>query len=135
MDVLTVPPDALAEMSAHAYRCFPEEMCGLIVGDRETGRVERFVPVTNTAHSAKLYTIDPKEHLLAERAAEAEGLEVIGVVHSHTHTEAYPSPTDVRQAPDPQWHYSIISLKYDPPRLRNFRIVEGAISETALIRD
>ena len=49
--------------------------------------------------------------------------------------EAGDVAADVRQAPDPQWHYSIISLKYDPPRLRNFRIVEGAISETALIRD
>ena len=39
------------------------------------------------------------------------GLEIIGVVHSHTHTEAYPSPTDVAQAPDPSWHYVIVSLR------------------------
>ena len=133
MDVLTVPPDALAEMSAHAYRCFPEEMCGLIVGDLATGRVERFVPVTNTAHSAKLYTIDPKEHLLAERAAEAEGLEVIGVVHSHTHTEPYPSPTDVAQAPDPGWFYVIVGLKRGAPEIRSYRIVGETIAETGLI--
>jgi proteasome lid subunit RPN8/RPN11 len=25
------------------------------------------------------------------------------VVHSHTHTEPYPSATDVRDAPDPGW--------------------------------
>ncbi|MEY4400387.1 MAG: hypothetical protein RL072_252, partial [Actinomycetota bacterium] len=44
------------------------------------------------------------------------------------------SATDVAQAPDPNWHYTIVSLKYDPPRLRNFRIVGGDISETAVER-
>ena len=44
----------------------------------------------------------------AERAADDAGLEVIGVVHSHTHSEPYPSPTDVAQAPDPGWHYVIV---------------------------
>jgi proteasome lid subunit RPN8/RPN11 len=66
--------------------------------------------------------------------ADDRGLVVLGVVHSHTHTEAYPSPTDVAQAPDPNWNYAIVSLKYDPPRLRNFRIVDGEISETTLER-
>ena len=36
-------------------------------------------------------------------------------MHSHTHTEAYPSPTDVAQAPDPGWHYVIVSLKREAP--------------------
>ena len=63
-----------------------------------------------------MYTIDPKDHLRAERDAEDRGLEIIGVVHSHTHTEAYPSPTDVAQAPDPGWHYVIVSLKREDAR-------------------
>jgi len=50
-------------------------------------------------------------------------------MHSHTHTDAFPSPTDVRQAPDPTWHYVIVSLKYDLPVLRSYRIVEGEIAE------
>lgn len=50
-------------------------------------------------------------------------------MHSHTHTEAYPSPTDVAQAPDPTWHYVIVSLRAEAPTLRSFRIVDGAIEE------
>jgi proteasome lid subunit RPN8/RPN11 len=92
-------------------------------------RVSRFVPCTNLAASAKLYTIDPKQHLRAEREADDEGLEVIGVVHSHTHSEPYPSPTDVAQAPDPGWHYVIVSLKRGAPESRSYRIVDGHISE------
>ena len=58
-----------------------------------------------------MYTIDPKDHLRADRDAEGRGLEINGVMHSHTHTDAYPSPTDVAQAPDPAWHYVIVSLR------------------------
>jgi proteasome lid subunit RPN8/RPN11 len=85
------------------------------------------------AHSAKVYTIDPKEHLRAELAAEAEGLEVLGSVHSHTHTHAYPSPTDVAQAPDPSWHYVIVTLMNQVPEPRAFRIVDGEITEEAIV--
>ena len=56
------------------------------------------------------------------RDAEARGLEIVGVYHSHTHTEAWPSPTDVRQAVDPSWLYVIVSLKDGDPVLRGFRI-------------
>jgi proteasome lid subunit RPN8/RPN11 len=50
-------------------------------------------------------------------------------MHSHTHTEAYPSPTDVAQAPDPGWHYVIVSLKRESAVLRSYRLVDGAIDE------
>ncbi len=51
------------------------------------------------------------------------------MVHSHTHTEPYPSPTDVAQAPDPAWHYVIVSLRAEAPVLRSYRIVDGTIAE------
>ena len=45
--------------------------------------------------------------------------------HSHTHTDAYPSPTDVRQAVDPMWIYVIVSLRDEVPMLRAYRIRDG----------
>ena len=54
---------------------------------------------------------------------------IIGVVHSHTHTDAYPSPTDIGQAPDPDWHYVIVSLRDEAPVLRSYRIVDGTVTE------
>jgi proteasome lid subunit RPN8/RPN11 len=66
--------------------------------------------------------------LRAYRRADEGGLEVIGVFHSHTHSEAYPSPTDVRQAPDPAWHYVLISLADSASVLQSFRIVEGEVA-------
>ena len=63
------------------------------------------------------------------RAVLDAGADIVGVMHSHTHTEPYPSVTDVNQAPDPSWHYVIVSLRDELPMLRSYRIVDGVITE------
>jgi len=127
---LSFPAQAYAEMLARAYDAYPLEACGLLVG--AGSHVHRFVPCTNEAQSARVYTIPGKELLRAEMAAEADGLEIIGVFHSHTHSEPYPSPTDVTQAPDPGWQYVIVSLKREAPEARCYRIVDGAVSDVPI---
>lgn len=136
---VSAPPTPSAELSltetvwhqmvGHAYGGLPDEACGLLAGDPATGRVSVFYPCRNAAGSSRVYTVDPGDHLRADRDAEARGLEIIGVMHSHTHTEAYPSPTDVEQAPDPGWHYVIVSLGREVAVLRSYRIADGEITE------
>ena len=118
--------DALCDL---AFREYPLEMCGLIAGGPGAEHAARFYPCRNAAESAKVYTIDPKDFLRAEMDADDRDWEINGVVHSHTHSEPYPSPTDVAQAPDPAWHYVIVSLKRDAPELRSYRIVDGQVTE------
>jgi proteasome lid subunit RPN8/RPN11 len=130
---LCIAQSILDDIARHAIACYPYEACGLLVGSGATGTALEFHACDNVAKSARVYTINPKQHLLIERDAEDRGLEVIGVVHSHTHSEAYPSATDVAQAPDPTWHYLIVSLATGEPRPRNFRIVNGSISETEIV--
>jgi [CysO sulfur-carrier protein]-S-L-cysteine hydrolase len=127
--MIRITPDVHARMVALAYDQYPLEACGLMGGDPATGDVTLFYPCTNVAESAKVYSIDGREHLRAERDAENQGLEIIGVMHSHTHTEAYPSPTDINQAPDPTWHYLIVSLKRDAPVVRSYYLVDGTVDE------
>ena len=129
---LRIPQTVIDQIGQHVIAGYPHEACGLLVGKGSLGEVLEFHPTVNDAKSARVYTINPKQHLLIERNAEDRGLEVIGVVHSHTHTEAYPSPTDVAQAPDPTWHYMIVSLKRGVPEPRNYRIVGETITETSL---
>ena len=119
-------------MVGHAYDGLPDEACGLLAGDPVRGLGSVFYPCRNAAESSRVYTVDPGDHLRADRDAEGRGLEVNGVVHSHTHTDAYPSPTDVEQAPDPGWHYVIVSLRQDAPVTRSYRIVDGSIAEEAV---
>jgi [CysO sulfur-carrier protein]-S-L-cysteine hydrolase len=113
-------------MIALALDEYPLEACGLLAGP-SAGRASEFHVCTNIAASARVYTIDPKDHLRIERDAEDRDLEINGVVHSHTHSEPYPSPTDVAAAPDPTWHYVIISLKREAPEIRSYRIIDGEI--------
>ncbi|MST33311.1 hypothetical protein GHK86_11350 [Acidimicrobiaceae bacterium USS-CC1] len=94
---------------------------------------ERCYPATNAAGSSRVYTVEPRDLLRADREEEAAGGELIGVWHSHTHTEAWPSPTDVGQAPDPGWHYVLVSLRDVEPTLRSFRIRDGNIFEESVV--
>ena len=73
--------------------------------------------------------MDAHAHLAVDRVARQRGLEVIGAFHSHTHTDAWPSPTDVAAAVDPSWHWVVVSLRRADPVLRSFRIAGGAIDE------
>lgn len=120
------------QMQGHAYDGLPDEACGLLAGPPGTDRATAFYPCRNAAESSRVYTIDPKDHLRADRDAEGRGLEINGVMHSHTHTDAYPSPTDVEQAPVPDWHYVIVSLRQEVPVTRSYRIVGGEITEEVL---
>jgi len=127
--MLILHPGVHDQMVAHCLVGLPEEACGLLGGDPDSGVVATCYPTRNLAASATLYTVDPREHLQADRDVEAAGMAIIGVFHSHTHTDAYPSPTDVAQAPDPSWHYVVISLRDIQPTMRSYRIVNGLITE------
>jgi len=127
--MLTLPRAVHDRMVAHCLVGLPDEACGLLGGDSITGQVVTCYPTRNVAASAKLYTVDPLEHLRADRDAEASGNAIIGVFHSHTHTEAYPSATDIAQAPDPAWHYVLVSLRDTRPVVRSYRIVDSQPAE------
>lgn len=128
--VLELTRAIVDEIVAHAVASYPYEACGLLAGAADGGVATHFHPCRNAAGSARVYTLDPLDHLRAERVAEERGEEIIGVVHSHTHSPAVPSPTDVKQAPDRTWHYAIVSLQDEhAPDLRSYRIDGDAVTE------
>jgi proteasome lid subunit RPN8/RPN11 len=133
ISALELPAHVVEEMVAHCLRALPEEGCGLLGGDAETAVVGKCYPTANVAASAKRYEVDPRDLLRADREAEEGGMSLIGVFHSHTHTDAFPSPTDVAEAPDPSWHYVVVSLRHEVPALRSYRIVAGEISEEPVL--
>lgn len=123
---LVITPAVYDAMCALALAEYPLEACGLMAGSvGDENRISHFFPCRNVEASARIYTIDPRDHLRAERQCDDLGLEIRGVMHSHTHTEAAPSPTDVAAAPDPNWHYLIVTLKRETPEARTFRIDQG----------
>ncbi len=146
--MLRIPARIHAEMLAHAIAGLPNEACGLLAGPAESddiggtgdtagdpadGEVTSFVPLANAAESADIYQLDPHEMMAAERSVEQAGQALIGVMHSHTRTTAYPSPTDVDDAsrfdPFGSWRFVIVSLKHPEPALRCYRILGAEITE------
>lgn len=139
---VSLPAGIREAMIAEARAAYPNEMCGLIIGDGpagEGGRALRFEPARNKAASPYRYEIDPDD-LLRLTIATDEADEVFwGIVHSHTHSPAVPSPTDVGLAFYPDSLYLLVSLAEDQadpatgqPGIRAWRIVDGAVDEVPL---
>jgi [CysO sulfur-carrier protein]-S-L-cysteine hydrolase len=130
--MLTLSVDQRDAMLATCIRALPNEGCGLLLGTTE-GVVTDVEASVNVADSAKRYEIDSRVLLRAVRKADDEGLTVLGVFHSHTHSEAYPSATDIELAPDPQWHYVVVSLRDLPSVVKSFHIEGGVVEEEPIV--
>ena len=119
-------------MIAHAQAEAPNECCGILAGiDSEIKWVYR---TKNVEASPVKYLIDSRDMFRAYKKAEAKGGEFLAFYHSHTFSEAYPSPTDVRLASWPEAIYLLVSLMdRDNPHIRAFQIVDGEIREQNLV--
>jgi len=119
------------EIIRHAREEDPNECCGILAG--RDGQVARLYRAVNAEASPYRYNVDPKDLLRIYKECDAQGWEFVAIYHSHTHTEAYPSATDVRLAAWPDSLYLIVSLADNAnPILRAFRIQDGAIREEPL---
>ncbi|HZR45859.1 MAG TPA: M67 family metallopeptidase [Candidatus Manganitrophaceae bacterium] len=139
--MIKIPQSVIDNMISHAQSEAPNECCGLLGGRGEI--VEEIYRITNLpADDPKIadlkvpadrrfrYMMDPKEQLLAFKKMREGGTTLVGIYHSHPHSPAYPSATDVRLAFYSDVWYLIISLEEkERPQLRAFRIVEGKITE------
>jgi proteasome lid subunit RPN8/RPN11 len=126
--VIEIPTDIRDAMVRHALEGLPYEACGLLAG--RDGRVERFFPMRNADRSRTTYRLDPTEQFRVFHEIDEKGWQLSGIFHSHTHTEAYPSETDRRQAFYPEAHYVVLSVTdRSAPEVRAYTIRDGEIDE------
>ena len=118
---LQISGQLIEEIIAHCEAGRPNEACGLL-GARD-GVVVKVFKMANAAASPVRYSLEPKEQFWVYRYLEEQDLDLGGVFHSHTRTEAYPSPTDLRLASE-DVPYVIVSLAQEPATIRAFRIVK-----------
>jgi proteasome lid subunit RPN8/RPN11 len=137
---LVFPLALRQELMDHARAGDPEEVCGILAG--HLNRVQRVFHVRNSAESVTPesgvfrdrasgaasvgrpsvhYYMDPRDQLRVYNELDALELDVVGYYHSHTHTEARPSPTDIRLANDLASFYILVSLTHSP-MVRAWRI-------------
>jgi proteasome lid subunit RPN8/RPN11 len=137
--MIELPGTMVDEIAAHARSGLPNEACGVVAG--LDGRPVRVYPMRNAEQSPVVYRFDGTEQVRVFRDIEDRGWELWGIFHSHTHTEAYPSPTDRahahwrdpvtgEEAPTyPGVRYLILSLASSDPQLRAFTFQDGEILE------
>jgi proteasome lid subunit RPN8/RPN11 len=110
------PADVAAIVNADAARAYPDECCGLLLG-HDDGRVTAAAPIPNGETDDRrrvAYLLSPGAYRRAEQQARTEGLEVVGVFHSHPDHPAEPSPTDLAEA-WPGWLYVIVPVALGRP--------------------
>jgi proteasome lid subunit RPN8/RPN11 len=132
--VLRIPQAIIDALIAHARELDPYECCGLLAGSN--GAVSQHYRITNTvakdaravdvfddaevkqlstlpaAQRAEVaYFMEPKEMLAAFKDMRAKSLDLTIIYHSHTHSPAYPSMTDIGLAYYPEAAYLIVSLE------------------------
>lgn len=123
-DVVRLSRVLADEMVEHCLQGRPNEACGILAASN--GDITKVFRMTNAAGSPVRYALDSQEQFAAYKKLEESGWDLGGVFHSHTRTEAYPSPTDVRLASE-DVPYVIVSLAADPPMIRAFRIVKESL--------
>jgi proteasome lid subunit RPN8/RPN11 len=136
-DEFRIPRELADEMVQHCMEGRPNEACGMLAA--KAGEMVRVFRMANASNSPVRYSLDPSEQLAVYNTLDEQGWELGGVFHSHTHTEAYPSPTDVRRASE-DVPYVIVSLATEPAQIRAFRIDkpdwmadEGEIREVPVV--
>jgi [CysO sulfur-carrier protein]-S-L-cysteine hydrolase len=141
-EVVSLPAEIRQAMIDHARAEYPNEMCGVIVGDRYAaagGGALRWEPARNEAASPMRYVVHRDD--IYRLTVETDDADQVfwGIAHSHVRSQAVPSPTDIGAAQYPEALYVLVSL--DPahadtetgePGVRAWRIVGGRVHEVAL---
>lgn len=112
-------------MTRDAESGYPHEICGVMIGRKDTvthfrkcanlvadESVETAFKETGNIDSKRLkdrYELDPRSYIEADSWARENGLEILGIYHSHPDHPSVPSETD-RQVASPGWAYIIFSV-------------------------
>jgi proteasome lid subunit RPN8/RPN11 len=104
------------------------ECCGLLAG--VGGVITKVFPAKNALASPTAYDVAPQDLFQLFRRMREEGLEHLGIYHSHLSSENVPSPRDIELAAYPNEAYFIISpLPAAPRPVRAFSIRDGQVQE------
>ena len=130
--MIEIAEEFVLEMIEHSRLENPNECCGILAGTE--GKVTKLYRIQNSTPSPYRYVMDPNEQLKAMKDADERSLDLMAFYHSHTHSPAYPSETDVRMATESGWVdfcYVLVSLEdSSKPDVRFFDIsADGNVNE------
>jgi len=116
-------------MLRHVEAEVPHEACGLLAGRQDT--VETVLLMSNAEQSPVRFRMDAQEQYNAFQQIEAEGLDLIGIFHSHPNGPETVSATDIAESA-----YDVVNVIWSRTGLewnaRGFWIEGGQVTEVEL---
>jgi proteasome lid subunit RPN8/RPN11 len=109
IDKIIITKQQQMEMQSHINGCYPEEACGLLIGNGNN--ITEVHPITNILHSPIAFRMDPVEQYQALLRQETNRLDLLCIYHSHPAGPENPSEQDIREFAYPGSPYLIWSLK------------------------
>ncbi len=112
--MMRIEKAAWAVIVGHARGAYPDECCGAMLGLPQGGGASALiaVPLENAYHGSQKdrYEIRPEDLLAVDRQARSEGLELIGIYHSHPDCDAYFSVTDLQNS-CPWYSFVVVAIR------------------------
>lgn len=127
---LKITKNLLQQIFDQAQNELPFECCGLGAGSGN--QISQIFPMENEKKSEMAYAMKGIDLMRCLKQIDQLGLTPNLIYHSHTHTEAYPSQTDITLATFPDAYYLIVSLKNHTPQARVFLIRGEQVEEVSL---
>ncbi len=155
-EMIFLTKEQIQEIIKHSQQEYPKEACGILAGkispqstvhgqqselnelrttNYELRLVTKVYKMANISEKPEIcYFMDPKEQLKVMKEIRNLGLEMVGIYHSHAHTEAYPSKRDCELAFYKDVDYVIVSLKkFSLPEVHAFKIEDSKIIEKKVV--
>jgi len=112
--------NVLDNIRQHGAEAYPEEGCGFLLGtvtDDGDNRVTAIRRAVNRRSEwrTRRYQLTAEDYHEADEAAREQGLDVVGIYHSHPDHPADPSETDLEEATFPGYTYVIVSVHDGTP--------------------
>ena len=129
---IQIPLKITQQLLQHAQSFAETEVCGLIAS-RNTVPASCY-PISNADQQPQTkFTLEASEQISAFKTMREKGEQLFAIYHSHPHSEALPSKTDLALANYPDVLYLIISLNTKGVlEMRGFNIIDNNASEVTL---
>jgi proteasome lid subunit RPN8/RPN11 len=133
---IIIPRLIISKLIEHSLLEDPNECCGYLLGNQEEVK-EIFLSKNIHKTPITRYTMDPLDMLEADNICEEKNLEILAIYHSHTHSQAYPSITDIKNAINSGWtdpKYILVSLvEKTRPIIRAYNISSDKVVNEIII--
>lgn len=112
--MITIEPQAWDVMVSHAKSTYPNECCGAMLGSLDgAAKVVRIAtPLANrfAGEQNERYELRPEDLLEADAEARRQGMDLVGIFHSHPDCDAYFSKTDLENS-CPWYSFLVLSIQ------------------------